>query len=103
MMSEEQVSRNDRLINIVRRLLKSGQYSDITITCGRSSFKAHRAVICPKSKFFEAACKKGFKVSTASNALAETLTEPFKGRRHRSHRFERRTSGLCEEDVGIHV
>jgi hypothetical protein len=43
-------------------LLKSGKYSDLTIFCGEQKFFVHRAIICPRSKFFSAACDGGFKV-----------------------------------------
>lgn len=47
------------------RLKISADYSDLTITCGEKEFKVHRAVICPRSDYFDAACKGEFKVRTA--------------------------------------
>ena len=38
-------------------------YSDITIRCGFDEYKLHRAIICPRSAFFAAACKGDFMVS----------------------------------------
>ncbi|KAL8913676.1 MAG: hypothetical protein Q9171_001526 [Xanthocarpia ochracea] len=36
--------------------LRSGKYSDLTITCKGRTFKVHRHVLCMASKFFAAAC-----------------------------------------------
>jgi BTB/POZ domain-containing protein len=43
-------------------LLKSAKYSDLTLVCEGQEFHVHRAVLCPKSTFFDAACSRGFKV-----------------------------------------
>lgn len=43
-------------------LLYTGDYSDITITTAARHWPVHRAIICPQSGFFKAACKEGFKV-----------------------------------------
>ncbi|KAF5594759.1 hypothetical protein FPCIR_4773 [Fusarium pseudocircinatum] len=37
-------------------LLKTGDYSDLTITCGKDQYRVHKAIICPRSNFFKAAC-----------------------------------------------
>ncbi|KAG4292324.1 hypothetical protein FPRO06_13577 [Fusarium proliferatum] len=42
-------------------LLKTGDYSDLVIVCGQARHKVHKAVICPRSDFFKAACGSGFK------------------------------------------
>ncbi|KAH0543146.1 hypothetical protein FGG08_002491 [Glutinoglossum americanum] len=39
-----------------RNILKSGKYSDLTICCDSREFKVHRAIVCPRSRFFAAAC-----------------------------------------------
>ncbi|KAG5804747.1 hypothetical protein H9Q74_004426 [Fusarium xylarioides] len=42
-------------------LLKTGKYSDLTISCGKDQYRVHKAIICPRSNFFEAACSGEFK------------------------------------------
>ncbi|VUC25003.1 unnamed protein product [Clonostachys rosea] len=42
-------------------LFSSGLYSDLTVICGDDKYLVHRAVICPRSTFFEAACRHNFK------------------------------------------
>ncbi|RPA74484.1 hypothetical protein BJ508DRAFT_191841, partial [Ascobolus immersus RN42] len=44
-------------------LLKTGQYSDLTIRCGDQEFRVHKAVVCPQSSFFAACTDGGFKES----------------------------------------
>jgi hypothetical protein len=39
-------------------LLKSAKYSDLTLVCKGKEFCVHRAVLCPKSTFFDTACSK---------------------------------------------
>ena len=45
------------------RLYTSGNYSDLVITCRGKIYRVHRAIICPISSFFEAACSGQFKAS----------------------------------------
>ncbi len=78
----------DSLIDIFCRLLKSGKFSDITVVCGASSYMVHRAVVCPRSTFFEAACKEGFAVSTSVSLLTEIVTELVLGGKSRNNRVE---------------
>ncbi|KAF5610717.1 amino acid transport gap1 [Fusarium subglutinans] len=52
-----QSAQNKALID----LLKTGDYSDLTITCGKDQYRVHKAIICPRSKFFKAACDGKFK------------------------------------------
>ena len=40
--------------------LKSGEFSDIVIQCGQSTYNLHRMVLCSQSKFFRNACTNGF-------------------------------------------
>ena len=43
-------------------ILQSAKYSDLTVRCGSEEFKIHRAIVCPRSKFFAAACDGQFRV-----------------------------------------
>ncbi|KAJ4327196.1 Kelch-like protein 10 [Fusarium piperis] len=42
-------------------LLQSEKFSDMTIRCGGRDFKAHRAVVCTQSSFFDRALSSNFK------------------------------------------
>ncbi|OBT61034.1 hypothetical protein VE03_09604 [Pseudogymnoascus sp. 23342-1-I1] len=44
--------------------LVSGEYSDLTITCGSMTWKVHRVIICPRSPVLKSACTRGFKEAT---------------------------------------
>ncbi|KAJ9137139.1 hypothetical protein NKR23_g9350 [Pleurostoma richardsiae] len=35
---------------------EAGSDSDLTITCGKDEYKVHKAVVCPRSRFFQVAC-----------------------------------------------
>ena len=56
-------SDTDDLINSLHSQLKSGEYSDFIVVCGRQSWDLHRNIVCPRSKFFNAALNGGFQVS----------------------------------------
>ncbi|KAF5253945.1 hypothetical protein FANTH_1270 [Fusarium anthophilum] len=47
-------------------LLRTGDYSDLTITCSKDQCRVHKAIICPRSKFFKAACDGNFKEAQTS-------------------------------------
>ncbi|KAI0815425.1 hypothetical protein GGR55DRAFT_628824 [Xylaria sp. FL0064] len=49
------------LMSSLRELYYSGEYSDLTISCGQSCYRVHKALVCPQSDFFTAACGGGFK------------------------------------------
>jgi hypothetical protein len=38
-------------------LFLSGEYSDLTITCGPDTYKVHKAIVCSQSSFFSKAEK----------------------------------------------
>ncbi|CAG9996907.1 unnamed protein product [Clonostachys byssicola] len=49
------------LVISLERLFTTEAYSDLTILCGGSQYKVHKALVCPRSSFFEAACRSNFK------------------------------------------
>lgn len=49
----------DELCSSLVKLEKLAELSDLTVLCGSRTFKAHKAVLCPRSTWFEAACRKG--------------------------------------------
>ncbi|KAK3896388.1 speckle-type POZ protein-like B, partial [Staphylotrichum tortipilum] len=44
----------------ISALFGSEKFSDMTIRCGGREFKAHRAIVCPQSRFFDRALTGGF-------------------------------------------
>lgn len=46
-------------------LRRSDKFADMTIRCGGRDFKAHRAVVCSQSPFFDRALSGGFLVSNS--------------------------------------
>ncbi|KAH7139567.1 hypothetical protein B0J11DRAFT_589460 [Dendryphion nanum] len=40
------------LLASLKELLQSGNYSDLTITCGQDIYKAHKVIICSRTAFF---------------------------------------------------
>lgn len=42
--------------DVVHRLYRTGDYSDLKIECGSKTYNVHKAVICPKSGFFARTC-----------------------------------------------
>ena len=50
----------------IQSLLKSGKYSDLTITTQDRSFKVHKAIVCTQSKVLAAMSDGGFKESSTA-------------------------------------
>lgn len=46
----------------LRRLLDSGEHSDLTLTCQGEEFRLHKAVVCLQSPVIAAALRGNFKV-----------------------------------------
>lgn len=44
------------------RLFDTGEYSDLTITCGQDTYKVHKAIVCKRCDFFKRAISFGGKV-----------------------------------------
>jgi len=51
--------------NVLPDLLKSGQFSDLTVKCNSKSFKVHRCIVCPQSAFFSKALNGEFKEASS--------------------------------------
>ncbi|CAM1504940.1 Fc.00g025310.m01.CDS01 [Cosmosporella sp. VM-42] len=47
--------------SLKKQLFTSGSYSDFVIKCGGDRYMVHRAIVCPRSAFFEACCNGKFK------------------------------------------
>lgn len=47
------------------KLLESGNFSDVTVTCGNKTWKLHKNILCSRSMWFEKALTGGFQVSAA--------------------------------------
>ncbi|OCL12363.1 hypothetical protein AOQ84DRAFT_386177 [Glonium stellatum] len=59
------------LMSSLKELLVSGSFSDLTILCGPNEHKVHKAVICPRSEFFNAACRFGKEAETGIITLSD--------------------------------
>lgn len=70
------MSRYDGIYPVLKSLLLQDKYSDLTIICGGQEFKAHRAIVCPQSSFFAAACDSGLKVGTIISTLGCSFYPP---------------------------
>jgi hypothetical protein len=51
----------------------SGAYSDFKIICGSDTYNVHKAIICPQSGFFRAACRP----DTFQEGRSGIVTLPF--------------------------
>ncbi|KAK7186690.1 BTB/POZ domain-containing protein [Paraphaeosphaeria sporulosa] len=65
----------DLVLESVKSLLTSGDYSDLTITCQSDSYKVHKAIVCPRAKFFGNAIKFPGKESE-SNTISLPKDDP---------------------------
>ncbi|KAJ5969415.1 BTB/POZ protein [Penicillium viridicatum] len=50
--------------DVMRDLFLRGQFSDMELICQGINFKAHRAIVCTQSRYFNSAMCDGFKEST---------------------------------------
>ncbi|KAI7218604.1 hypothetical protein KC333_g3497 [Hortaea werneckii] len=72
-MSEGQSASNEAL----RKLLDTGEYSDLTIKCGLRTFKVHKAIVCARSEYFAAACKPdAFKEGATGTIELQSTADP---------------------------
>src|SRR5947207_15393716 len=67
-------------------LLESGKYSDLTLTCGDDEYRVHRAIVCPHSAFFEAACGGDFAINYPSTASIGPVSTKADGNQAASSR-----------------
>ena len=51
---------------ICSRLYDDGKYSDLTVKSSEKTYRVHKAIVCPRSKFFAAACDGHFEASHTS-------------------------------------
>lgn len=69
----------------LRRLFEEEDYKDLTIICGSERIRVHKALVCSRSDFFKAACKKGtFKEGQDSVIDLSADGEGAVGRHHPS-------------------
>ncbi|KAH6610059.1 hypothetical protein Trco_000079 [Trichoderma cornu-damae] len=54
-----------------RQLMRSGQFSDLTLVCQGQEFKIHKLVACPQSPVFAAAVKGEFKYQEAKTGVIQ--------------------------------
>ncbi|KAI7200301.1 hypothetical protein KC316_g2264 [Hortaea werneckii] len=72
-MSEGQSASNEAL----RKLLNTGEYSDLIIKCGLRTFKVHKAIVCARSEYFAAACKPdAFKEGATGIIALQSTADP---------------------------
>ncbi|BDD61169.1 hypothetical protein MAP00_006240 [Monascus purpureus] len=51
------------LLPVMQELLQMGKHSDFTIKCDGETLKAHKAIVCPQSRYFDAALSGEFQES----------------------------------------
>ncbi|KAM0283255.1 hypothetical protein ACHAQH_002549 [Verticillium albo-atrum] len=57
---------DEALRDAMKRLRKSGEYYDMTIVCGDQTYRAHKAIVCSRSKYLEAMFKSGMQEEQTS-------------------------------------
>lgn len=66
------------------------RFSNMTIACQEVTFKAHRALLCTQSCFFDAALKRGFKVKCSVSNSFSCLDILFQGIHQQDYQPTRR-------------
>ncbi|KAF1940086.1 hypothetical protein EJ02DRAFT_504376 [Clathrospora elynae] len=66
----------EELINSLKSLLSSSEYSDFTITCGADAYKVHKAIVCSRSGFLKRAEKFPFGKKSAENMVNLPADDP---------------------------
>ena len=68
---------------MIYSLLASSEYSDMTITCGESTYKVHKAIVCSRSEFFRRAERfPGGEVRSSSMSFCIALISRQEATRH---------------------
>ncbi|KAG7147600.1 Protein roadkill like protein [Verticillium longisporum] len=57
----------------MKRLRISGDYTDMTIICGDMEYQVHKAIVCPRSKYFDAMFSHGMQSYTLKNSQRLTV------------------------------
>lgn len=75
----------------------SPKYSDLTVVCDSDVYNLHRAIICPRSTWFDKACDGSFKVRQVNGRLsaADVSYRRLRIRRSLSKKTIRRPSTAC--------
>ncbi|WJG37254.1 uncharacterized protein FOBCDRAFT_245766 [Fusarium oxysporum Fo47] len=61
-MASEKMNQHFEMLGAsLSKLYETGTYSDLIITCGNDTYQVHKAIVCPRSSFFTAACSGKFK------------------------------------------
>ncbi|KAL8643847.1 MAG: hypothetical protein Q9226_008081 [Calogaya cf. arnoldii] len=63
------------LLKGIKEFYDDGQYTDLTITCGKEEFKCHKIVLCAQSEFFKTMCSNP---NTSTLDLSEGKVEQVK-------------------------
>ena len=58
-------------------VLKSGQFSDLTISCQDAEFKVHRVVVCSASSMLNAACNGSFQVTSSADCKTRDVNQGY--------------------------
>ncbi|KAI2643303.1 hypothetical protein GGS21DRAFT_8698 [Xylaria nigripes] len=61
--SDDLHTERTELFDSFKELYLSEEYSDLEIVCKEKKYRVHKSIVCPRSKFFTAACRGGFKES----------------------------------------
>lgn len=61
-MKDNAMSTSADIQDVMQDLLLREQFSDMEIICQGVTFKAHRAIVCTQSRYFNSAMCDGFKV-----------------------------------------
>lgn len=58
------------------KLLESGNFADVTVTCGARTWKLHKLILCSRSRFFDKALSAPYKVGAARTLPMSQLIDP---------------------------